>query len=374
MAVDHSKVLVTAPIGRDAALAVEVLQHAGVSSEVCPGLAELAERVEDADCLVMTEESLHSPAYAELRRAIAAQAAWSDIPIILITFPGSNSATVKQALDELGNVSLVERPLSASVLASLVRSALLSRQKQYQVRDHIDRLNEASAQLQAASDAKDELLALISHELRTPLVSILGLSEVLVRRPQLEAQVRSEAQEQVLSEAHRLHRIVDNMLVLAHAETAIDSAAEPILLHRTMARIVSRLERIPRKCPIEFRVESDIPPVLGHETYLDQVVSNLVHNAEKYGTPGTPIAIQVRKAGDRADVSVHNSGPVLAKASIERLFQAFERGEQAEGPLPGLGLGLAVCKRLMDAQHGEIVAYAPETGGLEVHLHFNTVD
>ncbi|OAI43254.1 hypothetical protein AYO38_10910 [bacterium SCGC AG-212-C10] len=363
-------VLVSAPIGRDGQLTVDILTHAGIRSTYCGTLLEMTPQLDSTDCLVMTEESLLANGYSELQRGITAQPAWSDIPVILITLPGSNSATVKTALEHLGNVALVERPLSASALVSLVRAGLRARTKQYEVRDQIERLNDATASLQSANQAKDELLALVSHELRTPLVSILGLSEVLVRRPNLDAEVRAEAQAQVFTEAHRLHRIVDNMLVLAHAETVGDVAAEPMLLHRSLGQIVHRLESIPRTHELVLTMQEDMPPALGNETYLDQVVSNLVHNAEKYASGATPIMIDARQRCEYLEIVVRNDGQLIPPEAVERLFRAFERGEQADGPIPGLGLGLAVCKRLMEAQRGQIAARALPQGGLEVRLRF----
>ena len=160
------RVLVLAPSGRDAALACEVLQSAGVAAESAPTLAELCARlVEGAGAVVLTQEALQPPGFALLARTLSGQPPWSDLPVLVFSSreSGGEAATDRRAaLEEIANLIFLDRPTRRVALLSAVHAALRARRRQYEVRDLL-------FQLQKAVRDRDQFLAMLGHELRNPL-------------------------------------------------------------------------------------------------------------------------------------------------------------------------------------------------------------
>jgi signal transduction histidine kinase/FixJ family two-component response regulator len=154
------RVLILAPRGRDAAIAAELLERDAMRAEICPGQSALVDALEaGAGAVVVTEEALATPESAVLTDWVARQAAWSDVPFIVLA-NGSRTprtATATRRLEDLGNVVLLERPLHAEAMLGAVRSALKARARQYEVRDAADTLERAvvdrTAELEAARDS-----------------------------------------------------------------------------------------------------------------------------------------------------------------------------------------------------------------------------
>lgn len=370
---DPGPVMVLAPTAGDARLTCRILESAGMECIPCDASAGF-EELDRAGCLVFAEEAMLLPCYPRLRQRIAAQPSWSDLPVVVITLKGSNSFLARTALEELGNVALIERPLHTSSLISLVRASRRARQKQRQVCDQLEALAVTARDLERLNGAKDELLAFVSHELRTPLVSILGNSELLLKRTDLPEDEQIESLRHIKDDAQRLHRVIENMLVLAKAELLSELVIEPILLQHVLPRLIANPGGEAKGRPrVELEIEPGLPPVQGNEVYVEQVVSNLIGNAQKYGVPGAKVRVHARPVPGAALVVVENDGSVLDPATVERIFTPFERGDQRDGPIPGLGLGLAVCKRLVEAMGGTISATARPEGGLRVEFELPEV-
>jgi K+-sensing histidine kinase KdpD len=208
-------------------------------------------------------------------------------------------------------------------------------------------------ELRVANAAKDEFLGLVSHELKTPITTILGNAEVLERRAaELSEESRSAALGDIRGEAERLHRIIDNLLVLARLEQGKRIEAEPMLVRRVVDTVVTAHRRLfPRR---EIRAHYDIAPtpVLGSRDYLEQILRNLISNAEKYSPPGKPIDVVVTRQGAELQVRVLDEGPGIAEDEAESLFTPFFRSHATANMAHGVGIGLAVCKRLIEAQGG----------------------
>ncbi|HZP57271.1 MAG TPA: PAS domain-containing protein [Dehalococcoidia bacterium] len=221
-------------------------------------------------------------------------------------------------------------------------------------------------ELRRANKVKDEFLGLVSHELRTPITTIFGNAQVLRSRGErLDAAVRQQALRDIEQEAERLHRIIDNMLVLARIESGRPLETEPLLLHRLIAHVASRhRERHPGRT-VRLDVPAVLPPVIGEPTYFEQVLGNLLNNAEKYSPAEQPIDVQARHEGDQVFVAVRDRGSGIAPEDAEQIFETFYRARSTAGKVSGAGIGLAVCKRLVEAQGGTISARPRDGGGAE---------
>ncbi len=149
-------ILILAPTGRDAELTSRFITDAGLAAEVCDSVAELCRRMkEDAGLVFLTGEALAPGAVACIVEALAAQAPWSDIPVVVLTSGGGETPANADALDALGaygNVTLIERPVRVTTLLSTFRSALRARRRQYDVRDHLAREAHAKEALEQSEE------------------------------------------------------------------------------------------------------------------------------------------------------------------------------------------------------------------------------
>ena len=148
------RVLLLAPTARDGEATRGILAAAGIACVVCPSLDDLcAAAAAGAAILVLPEEVVLADDSDRLARRLREQPVWSDVPVILLTRSGVESAAVERAMATLGNVSLLERPMRTSTFLSVVRAALRARERQYQVRDHLDERRLAAERL-----ARDAML------------------------------------------------------------------------------------------------------------------------------------------------------------------------------------------------------------------------
>jgi signal transduction histidine kinase len=222
---------------------------------------------------------------------------------------------------------------------------------------------ERERQLQDALSAKDEFLGLVSHELRTPLTTILGAARVLTDRAgSLGEAQRRELLGDLSGEAERLNRIVENLLTLARLSAGHAPELEPVLVGRVVHRVVeSRMRDLPDR-PIRLQVDRPDAPASAHAGYVEQVIANLVSNADKYSEAGEPIDVHVRHEGDEVLVSVADRGAGIGPDEAERLFDPFYRSPRTAAKA-GLGIGLTVCRRLVEAQGGRLWVEPRRDGG-----------
>ena len=268
----------------------------------------------------------------------------------------------------LGALTLVTADLHAPLTQSDVPLAMeLARRASIAI-DNAHLYREAqrvASDLRAANAAKDEFLSLVSHELRTPITVILGNSHVLAQRSELlDPQSRADALQDINAEAQRLNRIIENLLVLARIERSSAVESEPVMLNRLLTRLVElhRGQAPWRKIVVEV---AD-PALLANASDfgIEQTVRNFLSNAEKYSPPSDPIEIVAAREGDMVTVRVLDRGNGIDVDETSRLFEPFYRSPSTTD-ISGVGIGLTVCKRLIESHGGEIWARPREGGGAE---------
>jgi K+-sensing histidine kinase KdpD len=212
--------------------------------------------------------------------------------------------------------------------------------------------------------ARNAFIGMLSHELRTPVTTIYGNAAVLQRNGSTEAD-REVLIADLAAESDRLYRLVEDLLVLSRFERgALEVAPEPVLIQRILPPIARLEERRSPGLVVDVDVEPDLPAAHGDETYIGQVVRNLLSNAAKYG--GMPGRVTVRAAadGDTVTIEVEDSGPGIPEGEEERVFDLYERGPAANRMgAPGAGVGLFVARRLAELMGGRIVAGRGERDG-----------
>jgi PAS domain S-box-containing protein len=215
---------------------------------------------------------------------------------------------------------------------------------------------EFEQELARANAVKDEFLGLVSHELKTPLTTVVGLASILSRRMDtLDATTRAEAAEQLFRDAERLQALIENMLVLARLErTPLEP--EPILLQHLVPNAVALHKRRHPQREIRTHIPVDLPPVEAQATWVEQVLHNLLGNAEKYTPREAPVTVEVAVGDGFVEVRVVDEGEGIDQDEAEAIFRPFYRSARNRDTAHGAGLGLAVCKRLVELQGGSVRA------------------
>lgn len=209
---------------------------------------------------------------------------------------------------------------------------------------------------------KDEFLGSVSHELRTPLTSLVGLVHMLHERGELvDRESRREAIDQLATDAARLQQIIENMLILARLDhTTFES--EPLLVQRVAPPVVdAHRRRFPSREVIDD-FPANLPVVLALRTWVDQVLTNLLSNAQKYAPGDDPVRVEAVRRETDVEIRVLDHGPGLTEDEARRVFEPFTRLPRDRYRGPGSGLGLAVCRRLVELMGGTIDA-GPRPGG-----------
>ena len=253
-----------------------------------------------------------------------------------------------------GTVALV-----AMVLAAVTEQAGRSRRALEELTADLEtQVATRTAELRASNEAKTEYLSRISHELRTPLTAIIGYSDLLAmdgprpdQREKLQAVNR--ASEHLLS-------LINDVLDITSIETGtVGGTTEPVRVAEVVHEAANVVARLAEDRHIVIRVEPSVTSawVMADRTRLRQVALNLISNAIKYSPSGGSVRVSATLPGeDRVRVIVRDTGPGIAAEMLPRLFTPFDRLGAERSTVPGTGLGLALCRRIVEAMGGAVGA------------------
>jgi PAS domain S-box-containing protein len=225
-----------------------------------------------------------------------------------------------------------------------------------------------------AQVAREAFIGVLSHELRTPITTIYGGSELLER--DIPADQRAEIVADIRAESERLARLVEDLLVTSRVERGgVEIGDEPVLIQRVLPGLVETMSARWPDLRIDSRVEPGLPAVRGDVTYLEQVLRNLLTNAIRYGdalNQGVQLSAEARD--EHVVVRVLDDGPGLGTASPEQLFELFYRAPSARAVAGGAGIGLFVCRHLVEAMGGRMWARERDGGGTEFGFELPVID
>jgi signal transduction histidine kinase len=228
----------------------------------------------------------------------------------------------------------------------------------------------------AAQLARDAFMGVLSHELRTPITTIYGGSELLERG--LAGGQASDVIRDIRGEAERLARLVEDLLVMSRVERGgVEIGDEPVLVQRVLPPLVESVAARWPGLQVDVEMEDGLPAVRGDLTYLEQVLRNLLTNAVRYGDGlGQGIALKViaESAGREVAIRVLDRGPGPGTDSPDKLFELFYRAPAARRVPGGAGIGLFVCRQLVEAMGGRIWAIARPDGGAEFGFALPAID
>ncbi len=232
----------------------------------------------------------------------------------------------------------------------------------------IERLQSSQADLAAALAAQQRFVADASHELRTPLSTIRTNAEFLRQQPDAAGVDRTAATGDIVSEAERMSRLVDGLLVLARADAGIAIERRPIDLRAVAAEEARRVRppgRVREETETVHLTADASALVSGDAEALGRVIRSLLDNAFRHGKP--PVGITVAKRDGAVFLEVRDAGPGLPKGSEERVFERFYRADPSRSG-EGTGLGLAIARAIVQAHGGTIRASSADGGGTAVTM------
>jgi K+-sensing histidine kinase KdpD len=217
--------------------------------------------------------------------------------------------------------------------------------------------------LQELDEARAGLLRSVSHDLRTPLAVIQAVATDLRSGTAYDDATRDELLDLVGTEAERLDRIVANLLSLSRIEAGtLEPDRQAVDLGELVTSSAERMERVLEGLAVSLDVASDLPLVPADYSQVDQVVTNLLENAARHSAPGAPIEVTVAERDTELVVTVTDHGPGIAVDRREEVFEPFRSG----GPGSGSGVGLAICRAVVEAHGGTISAGDAPGGGAAV--------
>lgn len=270
------------------------------------------------------------------------------IPFIFLT-ARTERVDMRQGM-ELGADDFLTKPFHAAELLATVRTRLRKREV-------INQLAERRLE-----DLRENIMMALPHELRTPLNVILGFSDLLMTDSQLMDAVRiAEMSRHINTSALRLYRLIENFLVYTHTEMLLTDKQHLEALQNNYAvypkssiehSAIQKAQQSERASDLELTVR-DVEAVGIGEDYLRKIVEELVDNAFKFSTAGTPVYIDGDIEDDTYILSVSNQGRGMTPEQIA-LVGAYMQFERRIHEQQGAGLGLIICKRLAEMHGGEL--------------------
>ncbi len=204
---------------------------------------------------------------------------------------------------------------------------------------------------------KDEFIGLVSHELRTPLTVIGGcLSTLLTEWDRLSPNEVQQLLKDALLESESLSHLIENLLELSRAQAQqLSLYSEPTDVKTLVKDTVSKIKRQAPSQRFVTSIPDKLPPINGDPLRIERILYNLLDNAAKYSPPGSQIKVSVNAEPERLVIGVSDRGKGLSSGEQARIFGPFQRLENNRpDQARGAGLGLMVCRRLVEAHGGEI--------------------
>jgi two-component system sensor histidine kinase KdpD len=213
--------------------------------------------------------------------------------------------------------------------------------------------------LERVDEERAALLRSVSHDLRTPLATIRAVASDLRDGVAYDDATRTELLATVCDEAERLDRIVANLLSMSRIEAgAFQPDRQAVDVDELVRDRVRRMNDLFRKVRVQVELPADLPLVDGDYSQLDQVFTNLLENAARHAPPGSFVRVAGRRRGDSVEVRVSDEGIGVPDWQRTKVFEPFRRGEGSGSS----GVGLAICKAVVEA-HGGTIAVDRTPGG-----------
>ncbi len=361
------------------AVAAMLAESAGLEYTISPEPHKLLAELEEGAGAVLLEEECLAGIYQQVSDFLNSQPDWSEIPVILLRDRVA-TGTARTLLAKLPNVTLLERPVSKASLISHFQAALRSRKRQYRMRDLIDNLEilreglekevaertaEAEQRRRDAERINQELqhfASVVSHDLREPLLVISRYLQVLKGR--YEDVLDKDGLrfiDQGIDSAGRMQSMIKSILRYSRSESA-ELKIEIVDTVEIVRQVVADLEIRISETSAELVCRQSLPQVCGDRMLIAQLFQNLIGNALKFAKAEEPpkILISAENSDEEWQFEVRDNGIGIDFENHTDIFRIFDRVGSTHR-YPGSGIGLAVCKKIVE-RHGGIIWVESEPG------------
>jgi PAS domain S-box-containing protein len=208
-------------------------------------------------------------------------------------------------------------------------------------------------------ELKDEFISLVSHELGSPLTVVIGaINTVLAEKDRLSPEETQQLLKDAASESENLSHLLGNLLELSRVQAnRLNLYNEPINIRKVIEATISKVSMIYSNRQIQTNISRDLPVLWADALRLERIFYNLIENAIKYSSGDSKVKVFARYDDESIICGVSDKGPGLSVHDAARIFEPFERLEdtlQYRTTSKGMGLGLLVCRRLVEAHNGKI--------------------
>ena len=334
---------------------------------------------DDADVevdLVLMDISMPGIDGVEACRRIKSQPHLRDIPIIMVT--GLADTQDLESAFAAGAVDYITKPPKRGEMMARVRSALdlkleMDRrkasyvldleQKNQELQQAFAELELKNQQLEEASLAKTQILGTATHELRTPLTSIVGYVDRMLLRRDSVGPLNEKQEgylEKVQNNAHRLKRLVDDLLDISRIESGgLDLVLLDLDVAHEVEEVVGEMQTqiSEKQLDLYLNFPTDLPRIQADRLRFVQVITNLLSNSCKYSPAGASVTVTVSELDEFLQIDVADTGIGISQDDIPKLFSKFFRTDNSSTrKVSGTGLGLYITKKLVEAHGGQIWA------------------
>ena len=359
----EERVLICVESAQDSARIVELAGDLGIEAVACAEYSELCNQIEQGVAAIILSDMPDITDYdVRLLSILHAQPTWSTIPTIVIV----DESTTNEALSEehLLGVTLLERPVQIRTLSTVMHVALQSRRNQYMVRDLLQERGALVEQLRHDAAMKNEFLAILAHELRNPLAPIRTGLQVL--RLSTKGEPFMQTLQMMERQVSHLVRLIDDLLDVSRITRGrLELRKQKVLLSLLLSNAVESSKPFidAGKHSLTISEPDDLITLDVDPTRVAQVISNLLNNAAKYTPSGGTITLTARHKDEIVQVEVKDNGIGLPPQMIPKVFDMFSQVEPSMARSQGgLGIGLALSRRLMEMHNGTVEAASAGPG------------
>jgi signal transduction histidine kinase len=317
------------------------------------GQAALEAILERPPALVVTDVMMPRLDGFGLLAALRADARTATVPVIVVSARAGEESSIEGL--EAGADDYLVKPFSARDLVARVRVNL-----------ELARLRAEAGRLSALEEVRARVITTVSHELRTPVTAIYGAARTLDRATELDAATREQLLAVVVGESERLAWITDDILTTETlAAGIVPLAPEPLDLGETVAEAVAAARsRVDGGGSVQLRAPDRQLAVVADRGRLQQVLANLLDNAIKYSPDGGDVDVALERRDGIVRIVVSDRGLGIPADAREQVFQRFYRVDpELTGGVGGTGLGLYICRELVEAMGGTIAVEPNEPRG-----------